>query len=150
MFSKYVLFKKGHLNKRAGVWTPWTLPLDPPLYRKKWSHWLRGRHHPLLLTRHCSGACGCGPPLCIDAPCNPRWTDKRGALDRSEWKAGPLREPRRSNNGFCEYERKSTKLEIYQPISSNVDQAAAWKTYNFISPSYMVAQHKWINLANRN
>ena len=22
MFSKYVLFKKGHLNKRAGVWTP--------------------------------------------------------------------------------------------------------------------------------
>jgi len=32
MFSKYVLFKKGHLNKRAGVWTP---PghslLDPPL-----------------------------------------------------------------------------------------------------------------------
>jgi len=30
MFSKYVLFKKGHLNKRAGVWTPWT-PLDAPL-----------------------------------------------------------------------------------------------------------------------
>ena len=27
MFSKYVLFKKGHLNKRAGVLTPWT-PLD--------------------------------------------------------------------------------------------------------------------------
>jgi len=26
MFSKYVLFKKGHLNKRAGVWTPWTAP----------------------------------------------------------------------------------------------------------------------------
>jgi len=26
MFSKYVLFKKGHLNKRAGVWTPWTPP----------------------------------------------------------------------------------------------------------------------------
>ena len=26
MFSKYVLFKKGHLNKRAGIWTPWTPP----------------------------------------------------------------------------------------------------------------------------
>ena len=26
MFSKYVHFKKGHLNKRAGVWTPWTPP----------------------------------------------------------------------------------------------------------------------------
>jgi len=26
MFSKYVLFKKGHLDKRAGVWTPWTPP----------------------------------------------------------------------------------------------------------------------------
>ena len=26
MFSKYVLFKKGHVNKRAGVWTPWTPP----------------------------------------------------------------------------------------------------------------------------
>jgi len=26
MFSKYVLFKKRHLNKRAGVWTPWTPP----------------------------------------------------------------------------------------------------------------------------
>jgi len=26
MFSKYVLFKKGRLNKRAGVWTPWTPP----------------------------------------------------------------------------------------------------------------------------
>ena len=26
MFSKCVLFKKGHLNKRAGVWTPWTPP----------------------------------------------------------------------------------------------------------------------------
>ena len=26
MFSKYVLFKKWHLNKRAGVWTPWTPP----------------------------------------------------------------------------------------------------------------------------
>ena len=31
MFSKYVLFKKGHLNKRAGVWAPWTPPLDPLL-----------------------------------------------------------------------------------------------------------------------
>jgi len=28
MFSEYVLFKKGHLNKRAGVWTPWTPPLE--------------------------------------------------------------------------------------------------------------------------
>ena len=27
MFSKHVLFEKGHLNKRAGVWTPWTPPL---------------------------------------------------------------------------------------------------------------------------
>ena len=26
MFSKYVLFEKGHLNKRAGVWTHWTPP----------------------------------------------------------------------------------------------------------------------------
>ena len=26
MFSKYVLFEKGHLNKRASVWTPWTPP----------------------------------------------------------------------------------------------------------------------------
>jgi len=26
MFSKCVLFKKRHLNKRAGVWTPWTPP----------------------------------------------------------------------------------------------------------------------------
>ena len=26
MSSEYVLFKKGHLNKRAGVWTPWTPP----------------------------------------------------------------------------------------------------------------------------
>ena len=25
-FEKNVLFKKGHLNKRAGVWTPWTPP----------------------------------------------------------------------------------------------------------------------------
>jgi len=35
MFSKYVLFKKGHLNKRAGVWTPWTPPgsaTDPLVY----------------------------------------------------------------------------------------------------------------------
>ena len=35
MFSKYVLFKKGHLDKRAGVWTPWirhcpTLSTDLP------------------------------------------------------------------------------------------------------------------------
>ena len=30
MFSKYVLFKKGHLNKRAGVWTPWTPPWIRP------------------------------------------------------------------------------------------------------------------------
>jgi len=26
MFSKYVLFKKGHLNKTAGVWTPCSPP----------------------------------------------------------------------------------------------------------------------------
>jgi len=26
MFSKYVLFEKGHLNKTAGVWTHWTPP----------------------------------------------------------------------------------------------------------------------------
>ena len=26
MYSKYVLFKKGQLNKRARVWTPWTPP----------------------------------------------------------------------------------------------------------------------------
>jgi len=31
MFSKYVLSKKEHLNKRAGVWTLWTPRLDPPL-----------------------------------------------------------------------------------------------------------------------
>jgi len=28
---KYVLFKKGHSKQRAGVRTPWTPPLDPPL-----------------------------------------------------------------------------------------------------------------------
>ena len=28
MFSKYVLFEKGHLNKRAGVWTPWPPPVS--------------------------------------------------------------------------------------------------------------------------
>jgi len=33
MFSKYVLLKKGHLNKRAGVWTPWT----PPPWIRHWS-----------------------------------------------------------------------------------------------------------------
>ena len=30
MFSKYVIFKKGHLNKRAGVWTPMDT-MDPSL-----------------------------------------------------------------------------------------------------------------------
>ena len=30
MFSKYVLFKTGHLNKRAGVRTPWTPPGSAP------------------------------------------------------------------------------------------------------------------------
>ena len=33
MFSKYVLFQKGHLNKRVGVWTPWTTPGSATVYR---------------------------------------------------------------------------------------------------------------------
>ena len=38
IFSKYFLFKKGHLNKRADVWTPL---LDPPLFPV------------ICTTRHC-------------------------------------------------------------------------------------------------
>jgi len=54
MFSKYVLFKKRHLNKRAGVWTPWT-PLDPPLKRERGATVLKGtreRKEGCEKTRH--------------------------------------------------------------------------------------------------
>jgi len=42
MFSKYVLFKKGHLNKRAGVWTPWALPGSATAaHTRNGQHWNR-------------------------------------------------------------------------------------------------------------
>ena len=51
MFSKHVLFKQGFLNKRAGVWTPWTPPGSATATFRR-AHFVRCPSHFAALIRN--------------------------------------------------------------------------------------------------